>query len=115
MAGALAQIFVLRRKSAPDMPLRFVHVENLARLRGKGRIDLGEAFCHIFMYRTLADSEMPRRLTHRCIIVDDISRDLHRPLFNITFQNFPLQYLFLHCMQGNFRIYLFYQNQKGGI
>ena len=52
------------------------------------------------MYRTLANSKMFRRLTHRRVIINNISGYFHSSFLNIGFHKNPLQYLFLHCMQG---------------
>ena len=52
------------------------------------------------MYRALTDPEMLRSLSHRSIIFNNILRNLRCSLLNIIFHQNPLQYLFLHCMQG---------------
>ena len=80
------QIFFLRRHPAPDMTLGFVHVKYFSRLRSKRWIDLRKAFCDIFMYRAFTYPEMLRSLPDRGIVLDNISCNLHRSFFNITFQ-----------------------------
>ena len=59
------------------------------------------------MYRRLTDSKMFCSLSYCCVVVNNITRNLHCTLFNISFQKNPLQYLFLHCMQGIFYLFLF--------
>ena len=44
LLAMLMKILLPRRHAAPDMPLRFVRVQNLARFPGKGRVDLEEPF-----------------------------------------------------------------------
>lgn len=44
----LMKIFLSRSHPAPDMPLRFIHVQHLARLPGKGRIDLEKPFGNVW-------------------------------------------------------------------
>ena len=44
LLAMLMKILLPCRHSAPDMPLRFVRVQNLARFPGKGRVDLEEPF-----------------------------------------------------------------------
>ena len=96
------QIFFLRGKSSPDMAFGLINIQHLACFCRQHMVDLAETFCDVLMYRTLADSEMLCSLSHRSIIFNNILRYLCCPFFNITFQKSPLQYLFLHCMQGIF-------------
>ena len=44
------QIFISGSKSAPDMPLGFVCIQNFAGSGGEGRINLNKTFCYILMY-----------------------------------------------------------------
>ena len=48
LLAMLMKILLPCRHSAPDMPLRFVRVQNLACLLGKGGIDLEEPFGDIW-------------------------------------------------------------------
>ena len=48
LLAMLMKILLPCRHSAPDMPLRFVRVQNLARFPGKGRVDLEEPFGDIW-------------------------------------------------------------------
>ena len=64
-------------------------------------------YCYNHMYRALTDPEMLRSLSHRSIIFNNILRYLRCSLLNIIFHQNPLQYLFLHCMQG---ILFYYSN-----
>ena len=43
-------------------------------------------YYYFYMYRTLADPELLRRLPHRRLRFNNVGRNLHRPLFNIIFQ-----------------------------
>lgn len=74
---------------APDMPLGFVGVQNLACFPGKGRVNLEEPLGDILMYRTLADPELLRCLPHRRTVFYNIICNLHGPLLNIIFQKNP--------------------------
>ena len=71
------------------MALRFVHIEHFSRLTCKRWIDLKETLGYVFMYRTLANSELLRRLPHRRLILNNIIRNLHRALFDIIFHKNP--------------------------
>ena len=79
-------VLFLRGKSAADVAFGFVDVQNDARLGGKGRIDLFEAFRDVLMYRRFADPEPFRRLPHRCVMLNNITGDRRRALFNIILQ-----------------------------
>lgn len=46
----LVQVFFPCCQTAPDVPFRFVYIQYLPCLWCKGRVDLGKAFCYIFMY-----------------------------------------------------------------
>lgn len=95
-AALLVQVFLLCGKPSPDMPLRFVQVQHLPGLHGQGGIDLHETFCHVLMYRALADTKGLRRLSHRGIIVDDIVGNADGTLFDIILQrNTPVGYFLL--------------------
>ena len=85
----LMKILLSRSHPAPDMPLRFIRIQNLAGLPGQGRIDLEEPFGDVLMYRTLADPEPLRRLPHRRIILYNIICNLHGSLLNIILQKNP--------------------------
>ena len=63
-------------------------------------------YCYNHMYRALTDPKMLRSLSHRSIIFNNILCYLRCSLLNIIFHQNPLQYLFLHCMQG----ILFYES-----
>lgn len=80
------EVFLPGRHPAPDVPLLLVHVKNRPRLHRQGGVQLGKALGNVFMYRTLADPELLRRLPHRRLRFNNVGRNLHRPLFNIIFQ-----------------------------
>lgn len=85
----LMKIFLSRSHPAPDMPLRFIHVQHLSRLPGKGRIDLEKPLSNVFMHRTLTDPELLGRLPHSRVILYNIISNLHGSLFNIILQKNP--------------------------
>ena len=85
----LMQILLLRGHSSPYVPLRFIDIQHNPGLSGKSRIDMQETFCHIFMYRTFADSKFFRSLAHSRIIVNDIIGNADGALFNIILQGLP--------------------------
>ena len=80
------QILLPRGQSAPDMALRFIHVQHLAGLRRQGRIDLQKTVGDVLMYRALTHPKLLRRLPHRGLVLNDIICDLNRPLLNIILQ-----------------------------
>ena len=45
----LMKIFLSRSHPAPDMPLGFIRIQNLASLPGQGRVDLEEPFGNVLM------------------------------------------------------------------
>ena len=45
----LMKIFLSRSHPAPDMPLGFIRIQNLASLPGQGRVDLEETFGDVLM------------------------------------------------------------------
>lgn len=62
-------VFFLRGKSAADVAFGFVDVQNDARLGGKGRIDLFEAFrdvcwCQVRNKKYSGLSNLRRKITH---------------------------------------------------
>lgn len=79
-------IFFFCCKSAADMPLRFVDIQNLSGLLCQKRIDLRQTFCRVLMHRALTDSKSFRRLAHRRMIVYNILSDFHSSFFDILFQ-----------------------------
>ena len=85
----LMKIFLSCSHPSPDMALRLIHIQHLARLPRQGGVDLEEPFGDIFMYRTLADSELFRRLPHSRVILYDIISNLHGSFLNIIFQKNP--------------------------
>lgn len=85
----LMQIFLSRSHPAPDMPFRFIRIKHLSGFPGKGGIDLEESFGDVFMYRTLADPKLFRRLPHSRVIFYNIISNLHGSLLNIIFQKNP--------------------------
>ena len=68
----LMQVLFSGSKSAPDVPFRFVQIQNLSRLTCKRWVDLEKTFCYIFMYRTLTYPKRHRRLPHRRLIFTDV-------------------------------------------
>ncbi len=85
----LMKILLSRSHPAPDMPLRFIHIQHLPRFPGQGGIDLEEPFGNILMYRTLTDPKLLRCLPHRRAVFYNIICNLHGSLLNIIFQKNP--------------------------
>lgn len=85
----LMKIFLSCSHPSPDMALRLIHIQHLARLPRQGGVDLEEPFGDIFMYRTLTDPELLRRLPHSRIILYDIISNLHGSFLNVIFQKNP--------------------------
>ena len=104
----LMKIFLSRSHPAPDMPLGFIRIQDLASLPGQGRVDLEEPFGDVLMYRTFADPEPLRRLHHRRIILYNIICNLHGSLFNIIFQKNPPANIVFTMYAGVFEVMLTY-------
>ena len=83
------QVLFSGSKSAPDVPFRFVQIQNLSRLTCKRWVDLEKTFCYIFMYSTLTYPKCHRRLPHRRLIFNNIISNLNRSLLNIIFLKTP--------------------------
>ena len=98
----LMKIFFSRRHSPTNMTLRFVNIQNHSCLYSKNRTDLSEAFGDVFMYRRLTNTILFRRLTHRCIVVYDISCNFHCPFLDITFHSNPRIVCFFTIYAGSF-------------
>lgn len=106
LLSTLMKIFLSRRHPAPDMPLGFVSVKHLAGFTGKGRVDLEEPFGDIFMYRTLTDPKLFRRLPHSRVIFYNIISNLHGSFLNIIFQKNPPAYILFTMYAGVFEVML---------
>ena len=70
------KIFFTRRHTAADVPLGFVHIQNLAHLRCQRWINCKKSLCYILVYSTLTDSKLPGRLADRSLMFNDIIGDL---------------------------------------
>ena len=81
------------------MALLLVDVQNLTHFSSQFRIDLYQAFYHVFMYRRLADTEFFRGLPDRCFCLNHVAGDFYGPFFYIIFQGTPRNCCFLQCMQ----------------
>ena len=53
----LCAVFLFGGKTAPYMPLGFVFVQNMPRLRRKAAVDMGQTFGHILVDGGFADAE----------------------------------------------------------
>lgn len=90
-----------------DMALRLIHIQHLSGLRCQRTVDLRQAFCHIFMYRTLTDPEFFRRLANGCILLHNVISYLQSPFFNITFhRQIPCNTCFYIVCRGFLKIHL---------
>lgn len=104
----LMQILLSRSHPAPDMPLRLIHIQHLPRFPGKGRVDLEEPLSDIFMYRTLTDPKLLRRLPHSRVILYNIISNLHGSFLNIIFQKNPPANIVFTMYAGVFEVMLTY-------
>ena len=106
LLSTLMKIFLSRRHPAPDMPLGFVSVKHLAGFTGKGRVDLEEPFGNVFMYRTLTDPKLFRRLPHSRVIFYNIISNFHGSFLNIIFQKNPPANILFTMYAGVFEVML---------
>ena len=104
------KIFFSRRHSPTNVTLRFVNIQNHSCLYSKGRTDLSEAFGDVFMYRRLTNPILFCRLTHRCIVVYDISCNFHCPFLDITFHSNPRIVCFFYNLCGEILMYVYIEN-----
>lgn len=93
------KVFLPGGQSTANMALLLVQIQDFAHLCGKGWADGGEAFGDVFMYRTLTDPELFRRIPHRCSILNNIIRYPKYTLFYVIFQGISPEMLFLQCMR----------------
>ena len=98
------QIFLSRSHPAPDMPLGFIRIQNLASLPGQGRVDLEEPFGDVLMYRTLTDPKLFRSLPHSRVILYNIISNLHGSFLNIIFQKNPPANIVFTMYAGVFEV-----------
>lgn len=61
-------------------------------------------FCYYRMYRTLTNSKFLRRLPYRSLSFYNILCNFNRSFFDIIFHKNSPGYIFLQCMQGNYRL-----------
>ena len=92
-------IFFLRCHPAPDVTLRFVHVQYLSCFLCQRRIDLHQSLRYVLMYRTLTDPKLFRRLPYRRIVFNNIVGNIDCAFLDIIFQRKSPQNTFLHCMK----------------
>lgn len=62
-------------------------------------------YCYNRMYRRFAHAKILCRLPYGRTLFHNVCTNFNCPFFNIWFQKNPLQYLFLHCMQGIFPLF----------
>lgn len=99
------QILLPRRHPAPDVPLGFIHIQNLSDFLCQRGVNGLNSLRTILVRCRLTDPEFLRRLPHRRIIVYNILGDFNRPLFDITFQKIPADILFYNNVCGRFLFY----------
>lgn len=88
------------------MALGLVHVQNLAGFPRQGGVDLEEPFGDIFMYRTLTDPKLLRRLPHSRVILYNIISNLHGSFLNVIFQKNPPANILFTMYAGVFEVML---------
>ena len=93
------KIFFSGSKSATDMALRLVHIQNRASLSCQCRVDLYQSVRYIFVYSGFADAKSFGSLAYSGIMVDDIVSNGDRSFLNIILQEVTPQNTFLHCMK----------------
>ena len=81
----LMQVFFSGCKTTSDMPLLLVHIQNLSHFTCQSRIELTETVSAVLMYSALTNPEFLRRLTHRCLCINNIICNFHCPLLDIIF------------------------------
>ena len=106
LLSTLMKIFLSRSHPAPDVTLRFVCIKHLSGFTGKGRVNLEEPFGNVFMYRTLTDPKLLRRLPHSRVIFYNIISNLHGSFLNIIFQKNPPAYILFTMYAGAFEVML---------
>ena len=66
------QVFFSGCKTTSDMPLLLIHIQNLSHFTCQSRIELTETVSTVLMYSALTNPEFLRRLTHRCLCINNI-------------------------------------------
>ena len=78
---SLPFILAACRESAANVPLRLIDLEDAAHLPVKLRIDLSQAFGHVFMYSRFADVEFLCGRADGRSVFEDILPQFNRPIF----------------------------------
>lgn len=79
------QILLPGGKSAADMTLRLVDIENVTRFCGKLRVYAKKpvSIRDILMHSGFADAKLLCSLAHRGVVFNYVVGDFHRPCLNI--------------------------------
>lgn len=79
------QILLSGGKSAADMALGLVDIENVTRFCGKFRVNAKQpvSIRDILVHSGFADAKLLCSLTHRGIVFNYVVGDFHRPCLNI--------------------------------
>ena len=104
LSPVLMKILLSRSHPSPDMALRFIHIQHFACFSRQGRVDLEEPLGDIFMYRTLADPKLLRRLPHSRIILYYIISNFYGSLLYILFQKNPPTNIVFTMYAGVFEV-----------
>ena len=82
----LVHVFLFGCQPAPDMALRFVHIQHFPGFLCQVGVDLHEPVRYVLMYSALADAKFPGCLSDCGVVVNDIIGDADRTLFDIILQ-----------------------------
>lgn len=80
------KVFFFGCHTATYMSFRLVHVENFSCLPRKVRIHLHKSVGDVFMYRTLTDAKLLRRLPDCSVVLNNIRGNVDCSFFDIIFQ-----------------------------
>ena len=93
------QIFFPGSKSAANMTLLLVDIQNFPGFQSEGRVDLAETLSDILMHGRLADPEFLCCLPDSRFCYNNIICDPEYTFFYVIFQGKPPKWLFLQCMR----------------
>ena len=92
-------------KTATYMTFRFIDIEYRSCLFCQCHVYLWQTFRHVFMNGLLTHAICLCLLSYRGIFLHNVCTNFNCSFFNILFQRNPLQYSFLHCMQGSYILF----------
>ena len=95
------QILLSGGKSAADMALGLVDIENVTRFCGKLRVNAKQpvSIRDVLVHSGFADAKLLCSLTHRGIVFNYVVGDFHRPCLNKRIKKILLHILLLQFMR----------------